>query len=514
MALAAVAVAVIAAASFVMVYDSPSDSDAESFAVGDLTYTVTDSTSNYVSVRATDPASYSGDLVIDSSVTYNDAIYTVTSIADEGFEGSSITTVTIPDTVTFINQQAFYGCDSLESVNFGSSPSLRIIGVSAFEFCTSLTSIDIPSTVTSIDEMAFSLCSSLPIEIPSSVTYFGPAALTGCQSIEVDSENADYYSDDACTLLIDSDGTVVSGADAATIEIPTGATSISGRAFQNCTSVTSVVIPDTVTAIDSYAFYSCSLQSVTFGSSLESIGDYAFMMCTSLEYVALPLSDASAGTSIGNCAFYYCPALEYASLPSTIGSIGDTPFLSCSSMSAIYMDEEAYNEHSAELSLGSDVVRYNYTYEVTFDANGGTFSGDETATAYYGIPFTFDTTATLDGYTLDGWYADADSTGTAAVSGEPWTSYRSSDTSAVTLYAVWSTEGTSDEDGSGDSGSGTDDGTDDGSDSGTENSDSGDSASDSGDSNDDGSFLLLAILIAIIISVTVYSCTHGYKKNL
>jgi uncharacterized repeat protein (TIGR02543 family) len=119
-----------------------------------------------------------------------------------------------------------------------------------------------------------------------------------------------------------------------------------------------------------------------------------------------------------------------------VSSMGWSTFDFCESMTEIYMDEASYTNFTGSMMLGSDVVRYNYTYNITFDANGGTVDGEETATAYYGIAFSFDQTATYDGYDFTGWYTAADDTGTAVTSGETWT-YRSADSSDVTLYAQW-----------------------------------------------------------------------------
>ena len=80
------------------------------------------------------------------------------------------------------------------------------------------------------------------------------------------------------------------------VEIPDGVTSIGGRAFYYCSSLTSVTIPDSVTSIGDYAFYYCrALTSVTIPDGVTSIGDGAFSGCSSLTSVAIPGSVTSIG---------------------------------------------------------------------------------------------------------------------------------------------------------------------------------------------------------------------------
>ena len=161
----------------------------------------------------------------------------VTSIGGSAFKGcSSLTSITIPDSVTSIRESAFRGCSSLTSVTIGNG--VTSIGIFAFFGCGSLTSITIPDSVTSIRESAFRGCSSLT-------------------SIVVDNDNQYFTSIDG--NLYNKDKTEL-------IQYAIGKTD------------TSFIIPDSVTSIGDYAFFGCSgLTSVTIGNSVTSIRDSAFV---------------------------------------------------------------------------------------------------------------------------------------------------------------------------------------------------------------------------------------------
>ena len=116
------------------------------------------------------------------------------------------------------------------------------------------------------------------------------------------------------------------------IEIPNSVTSIGKRAFEDCTGLTSVTIPNSVTSIGWYAFYGCSgLTSVTIGNSVTKIGSYAFAFCYGLTSVTIP----NSVTSIGVDAFSDCTGLTSVTIPNSVTSIGDHAFSRCTRLTSV-----------------------------------------------------------------------------------------------------------------------------------------------------------------------------------
>ena len=166
---------------------------------------------------------------------YNSSAFGATIIRNEYIDGKGYIEFDAP--ITSIGDQAFYNCTSLTSITI--PDSVTSIGVGAFYYCPSLTSITIPDSVTSIGSGAFAYCTSL-------TSIYGK-----------------YASNDGRYLIID--GVLNSFAPAGLTEytIPDSVTSIGQEAFGGCTSLTSITIPDSITSIGAFAFYNCtSLASV------------------------------------------------------------------------------------------------------------------------------------------------------------------------------------------------------------------------------------------------------------
>ena len=235
-------------------------------------------------------------------------------IADFAFEGcSSLTSITIPNSVTSIGSDAFNYCTGLTSITIGNS--VTNIGSNAFRYCRGLTSITIGNSVTNIGNRAFDGCSGLTsITIPNSVTSIGASAFTSCSgltSIHISDLawwcNTDFFDSG---LLNHVHHLYLGDQEITNLVIPEGVTNISSATFWNCTYITSVTIPNSVTSIGGWAFYGCSsLTSITIPNSVTSIGSEAFRDCTGLTSVivgaATPLSITSyTFTNRANATLY------------------------------------------------------------------------------------------------------------------------------------------------------------------------------------------------------------------
>ena len=116
------------------------------------------------------------------------------------------------------------------------------------------------------------------------------------------------------------------------ITIPDSVTSIGKHAFDNCEKLANITIPEGVTSIEKYAFYGCSsLTSITIPDSVTSIGDSTFCGCSSLESITIP----NSVTNIEKYAFYDCSSLTSITIPEGVTSIGSYAFQSCSSLTNI-----------------------------------------------------------------------------------------------------------------------------------------------------------------------------------
>ena len=148
------------------------------------------------------------------------------------------------------------------------------------------------------------------------------------ETMEVTSHNSDYpYNSES-----DYVGSIVIPATVSYEGKTYRVTSIGDYAFQGCSSLTSVNIPDGVTYIGTYTFWNCSsLTSINIPASVTSIGNSAFRSCTSLAAVNIPEGVASIGTY----AFYYCSALTSIVIPDGVTSIGERAFEFCSSLTSV-----------------------------------------------------------------------------------------------------------------------------------------------------------------------------------
>lgn len=345
---------------------------------------------------------YSGSIVIPQFVTYNDRTYEVTGISNSAFRNCSVSSVSIPNSITEMGSYAFTDCHNLRSVNIPTG--ITYIGSGQFAGCYALSSITIPESVTAIGYEAFSRCHSLiTVVIPNSVNSIGYKAFYDCPALSTITISNSVTDIDGTAfegtawLNNQPDGLVYAGKvsykykgtmpENTEIEIKEGTLSIASHAFENCSGLTSVIFPEGITkigyeafkgtewfedqpeglvyagkvaykykgtmpedttidikdgthAIADYAFSSCrNLKSVTFPESLTSIGDYAFGGCSGLTSIILP----EELKTIGNSAFGGCSGLTSIILPEGITDIGHSAFSNCGALKSITIPESVTN---------------------------------------------------------------------------------------------------------------------------------------------------------------------------
>jgi hypothetical protein len=256
------------------------------------------------------------------------------------------------------------------------------IGYAVFRDYTNLTSVTIPVSVTSIWQGAFWGCTSLT-------------------AITVDVLNPAYSSLDG--VLFDRDQTTLiqcPGGRAGSYAIPDSVTRILPGAFSDCTGLTSVTIPNSVTSIEGSsaaycgAFSRCSgLTSVTIGNSVTSIGYYAFSDCTGLISITIPDSVTSIGgrafsgctgltsvtighnvTSIGGSAFSGCNGLTTITIPDSVTSIGRYAFSGCTGLTSITIPDSVISIGEEAFSGCTGLTTVTIGNGVT-DINRSAFSG-------------------------------------------------------------------------------------------------------------------------------------------
>ena len=284
------------------------------------------------------------------------------------------------------------------------------IGEDAFQDNTTITSVTIPDSVTEIGANAFAGCTNL-----TSVNYIGGdwSKLTiqsGNPAVEDAAKDAaneqlfdfEFILNNTAVVVIRYKGT------AADVTIPSRykgkpVTVIDPVAFYNNSDVTSVTIPDSVTAIPDYAFGFCSqLTNISIPNSVTFIGFSAFNSCTSLKSITLP----SSLSTIQSYAFYNCGNLKTIRIPVSVTSIGNCAFDVCPSlMTVTYPGSKKQWDTTITKGSNNDVLENHLIcakLEATFTADGTTFAQPQTIDR--GGKFTKPAEPPKENHTFAGWY--------------------------------------------------------------------------------------------------------------
>ena len=274
---------------------------------------------------------------------------TVTRINDEALKGNKkIVSVTIPGSVKDIGNNAFQGCPNLKEIIF-TNPDRNnnnlIIRVSAFQDCPNLTTCEIPARAYQVVGNIFKGCTSLtevkvnaanPYYFTQDGVLFGPALVNYKPQYEGDYTLQSYPAGREGAYTIPSsvhdkkiDQIWTSGFEGASgltgISIPSSIGRLGTAAFEG-TGLTNVVIPDTVQQVDPAVFQNCTkLVSVKLPAGLAEIDQYMFANCISLQHVDMPDSI----TKINIYAFHNCTSLTSLALPKNLSSLSVGCFDKC-----------------------------------------------------------------------------------------------------------------------------------------------------------------------------------------
>jgi len=244
------------------------------------------------------------------AVTFNDGL---DGIGSSAFSGSGLTTVTLPNSLTYLGDYAFSDCKDLASISIGTG--ITEIPYNCFTGCNALTSVDLPEHVTSIGGGAYSYCNGLvSITLPGSIQSVGASAFASCSNLEE-------------------------------VVIPDNVTTLGTGAFQYDSKLKYVQIGKGVATLEKDLFNSCeSLSSVELSEGLTAVKAFVFEDCSSLKTVTFPstLTTLSESTSFG-----WSPESLYflGTQPATGERSTDEPFYGLYDKTKVYVPESAFDDY-------------------------------------------------------------------------------------------------------------------------------------------------------------------------
>jgi hypothetical protein len=321
-----------------------------------------------------------GDLIIPDSVTYEGSTYPVKVIVNYALENSSITSVSLPNTLSIIDFCAFKDCHELASVSIPNS--VIHIGHEAFQNCYSLCGLLVPNSVTTIEGNAFLYVKSVEYHGTASTSQFGALCVNGYN------EGPFTFRDSTKTYLA-----ACCPSASGEITIPNTVNTIGPRAFMHCRNLTGrLIIPNSVNTIESYAFNGCTGFSgnLDIPNSVNTIKGDAFRGCTgfsgtlnlpnSIDTIYGGVFQRCTGFSgtlyfpdsisyIGYHAFDSCIGFSSVSIPSSMTFISARAFYNCTGLNAVYyrgtVEDWCRINFDASLSTGS----FNYSNPLYYAHN-------------------------------------------------------------------------------------------------------------------------------------------------
>lgn len=309
----------------VMCFATTSSIFAETIQIGNLYYDI-DTSSATATVARNDAYKAMEVVEIPGKITVEGVEYTVTSIAQQAFQQSAVSTLSIGEGVTEIGKWSFYGCASLNEVSFPST--LTTVRQSAFYGCTAVPALVLPENLTTIESFGFGAMSGLvELTLPANIKVLTDNAFCDCVNLTTINFN---------NALEKIDANAFYGCGMTQLTLPESLQIIGTGAFSNCGKLKNVTFPETLTEIGPQAFFKCSaLTSARLPSGVKSLGMGAFYGCIALDDVILP----ETLTFIDSNCFYGCEALKSIEIPSNITAISGNMFYNCVNLSDVKLHD-------------------------------------------------------------------------------------------------------------------------------------------------------------------------------
>ena len=366
----------------------------------------------------------------------------ITDIYDEAFANCYVlNSINLPSTLTTIGESAFKNCEALRSVSIKDT-SITVIPAYLFSGCRNLSNFEVNNSIVDVGDHAFDNCKKLVFNHADGGNYLGPEDEPYKWFIKADSDAEDIVIKDECEIILDSafvkakelkslvipntitklgqilkgNNTIEylempflgNGVDYAFINYTFGDTvnyyssvpsslktlkltgsfdSIETKAFYNASSISTIILPDTVKYINNYAFEGCGITSfdsknietigdyafnkskltnVILRNKVSKIGDYAFQNCSNL--LSADLGEINNECVISNYIFKECSLLNNISL-GNVRSIGSYMFYNCSSLenviipdTCIYIGSYAFSKSGIKDFKASSTLNTIYEY--------------------------------------------------------------------------------------------------------------------------------------------------------
>ena len=259
----------------------------------------------------------------------------VRTIGERAFAGVNLSSVILPDGLEGIGTSAFNRCKNLERIVLPNS--VTTMNLYAFYGCTSLVSVTLSEKLTELKTNAFGSCPNLrEIHIGKELNAIDGDAFADCTSImefSVDEANSFFTQDGG--VLYTKDMSVLKifplALYAKEFRVPDGVKSIGEYAFRNNRNINVVVLPESITRIETSAFNSSAIRSINLPEGITEIKMWAFANCKNLASIILP----SGIEEISSHVFDGCENLQYLQIPSSVRKIEDYALANCKMLSEI-----------------------------------------------------------------------------------------------------------------------------------------------------------------------------------